>query len=1381
MLGKWPTVLVSAHPSVPSNASNFSSSTNSLAEWDSVAVELCRLFNSLSSVGSGCPVKWTTSGGRQLGQSKDFTVKYDLNSNGGEIALLDEVLADVRESMGPVEHDTFQHPVFHVYLLPAVANSNVPNNLIVPLSNGFLTSNGAGDDLLAYYVNQECLGSCSLYVQISEDPQSVLLSSQSNANQKNTMMINVLADPVSFTSNGPLFPASSAGNARASLEFMQKFYGGILVPFMQRQVQQWTETYYVPRRGLTGRLMSVGRKYFSSSSFAASASNLFGSSSTPSTQNQGQQNTASADGNNGQGKMMKQVPIHSLPSSQSLSNQSQQQQSSRHPASVFPNNNGFGSHSNSGNLFNQPIVTGQHLTPISANNVPLFHAVTPVSGSRAGSAVPSRRASTIASVLGSQSIVYHYSSAEAMLRKLADWLVMLGDYKKAMTIYETVKKDYQSDRAYRYYAGVQEMIGLCTIMASMNQFSGEKRIGAKQGDSGVEAMFESAISTYLDAGFKADAFQTALNFYKAYNVQGNHYSAARALLRIMGEYESTQTGLLCEYAALAFQKCGSLRKYGSWMYMASENYSAALLHVDMYRCLVKADEYYSALRNSGWLDIANNLSYNLAVYFSNHDLKLALDHAAKLFTNSRTSGGIVGSSLVAHGGYLRLFVSLVEQYVKKHGAPAPDAIPDINILTVNITKTEIGLESHISRAQLPSPTLQKSHTRPNEDDEPKPDGKLIGNQDEVAVWEIVYVKLRLQNPFGFQLNIKEAKLNVVFHESKQSQNDKLNAISPSKQVASDSSWIQNIGFQIQNLNNIIVPASSFIDIEFKLIPQVPGTLEIMGLQVYINEHIQLRRDFTHLDENIRKILQVPVTPPMPRLEVELEETAPEYLYSGEYIQLKLKFRNAGKHAISFIKAKLSHPSFFLFDADLANDSSETVSNAIKINSTVDFKHSKTAPMEPDTEQTSTLWLRGEKIGKQEFKFRFEYGGRSTKPRHLHFGFSSLVMPSIRVNAFTRVSDLRPTSHIIGVEVENMLSDKPIEIEKIMLISPKHRLAARNKLKPKTEIDCGRSHVMYFSVDEDSNVGFDIETILANNLKNVLLDAPGITPYPHVNIIKSQHQILNTETDNIVDQTAVLFSQKIKNTWRMNQLDSKYSCIEQSKRANLFSLYSSKDADLVVFWRTFTMGSIENKSLTLRRGQHHIVGMSLGIHEPPIPRSWNMEQMLTANRTGRSLYAQTEFERNLLIKTILRGTSPHDSPIKAVVKCPDSATLNFGPDGYCEFDFELELFYLSSFDQELPCHITLEYDSTDDRPLDLDGAWLGPLNIRGTLGASKDNRKISVPLKYAVVNPGVYDLNRWTLRVMDPLDTSKTLHIFEPKKPAFVRILSAMSEIPAAGL
>lgn len=60
---------------------------------------------------------------------------------------------------------------------------------------------------------------------------------------------------------------------------------------------------------------------------------------------------------------------------------------------------------------------------------------------------------------------YHRSSPEQSIRKLADWSLMLKDFKYAYSTYDLIKKDYTNDKAWVYVASTQEMCTVSLLLA----------------------------------------------------------------------------------------------------------------------------------------------------------------------------------------------------------------------------------------------------------------------------------------------------------------------------------------------------------------------------------------------------------------------------------------------------------------------------------------------------------------------------------------------------------------------------------------------------------------------------------------------------------------------------------------------------------------------------------------------------------------------------------------------------------------------------------------------------------------------------------------------------------------------------------------------------
>ncbi|CAI5757208.1 unnamed protein product [Candida verbasci] len=64
---------------------------------------------------------------------------------------------------------------------------------------------------------------------------------------------------------------------------------------------------------------------------------------------------------------------------------------------------------------------------------------------------------------------YYKSSSQQILRKLADWSLILRDFKYSYSIYDLIKKDYSSDKAWIYVSSTQEMCIISLLLAQTQQ------------------------------------------------------------------------------------------------------------------------------------------------------------------------------------------------------------------------------------------------------------------------------------------------------------------------------------------------------------------------------------------------------------------------------------------------------------------------------------------------------------------------------------------------------------------------------------------------------------------------------------------------------------------------------------------------------------------------------------------------------------------------------------------------------------------------------------------------------------------------------------------------------------------------------------------------
>lgn len=69
-----------------------------------------------------------------------------------------------------------------------------------------------------------------------------------------------------------------------------------------------------------------------------------------------------------------------------------------------------------------------------------------------------------------------------------------------------------------------------------------------------------------------------------------------------------------------------------------------------------------------------------------------------------------------------------------------------------------------------------------------------------------------------------------------------------------------------------------------------------------------------------------------------------------------------------------------------------------------------------------LWIRGDRIGRHTIKLLFSYQSEQDNPaiahRTLRYSIHVQVLPSLKINAFTRPSAATPNEYILGIEVKN---------------------------------------------------------------------------------------------------------------------------------------------------------------------------------------------------------------------------------------------------------------------------------------------------------------------------------------------------------------------------
>lgn len=108
---------------------------------------------------------------------------------------------------------------------------------------------------------------------------------------------------------------------------------------------------------------------------------------------------------------------------------------------------------------------------------------------------------------------YHKHSAEQKIRKLADWSLILKDFKYAYSTYELIRKDYTNDKAWVYVASTQEM---CIVSLLLTQTQQINQTTTRPDRNTLRKIRHDIIEPYLDN--LSYTFKSRLNL-RSYNIK----------------------------------------------------------------------------------------------------------------------------------------------------------------------------------------------------------------------------------------------------------------------------------------------------------------------------------------------------------------------------------------------------------------------------------------------------------------------------------------------------------------------------------------------------------------------------------------------------------------------------------------------------------------------------------------------------------------------------------------------------------------------------------------------------------------------------------------------------------------------------------------------
>ncbi|KAF2143829.1 uncharacterized protein K452DRAFT_268256 [Aplosporella prunicola CBS 121167] len=201
---------------------------------------------------------------------------------------------------------------------------------------------------------------------------------------------------------------------------------------------------------------------------------------------------------------------------------------------------------------------------------------------------------------------YRPDTPEAIMRKLADYAFMLRDYRLASSTYEILRSDFNNDKAWKYYAGANEMTVIATLMTPTH-------VSSKTRSENLDQMLETASYSYISrCASPYHALRTLALGLELLKLRGSSASedaarwAARILeLRLVGPIGHalfTERMGAC-YASI--QGIGTMqwgvrrRKAGLWAVLAADAWVRMEKSVQAEKCLDESAALYGTRAGAG--------------------------------------------------------------------------------------------------------------------------------------------------------------------------------------------------------------------------------------------------------------------------------------------------------------------------------------------------------------------------------------------------------------------------------------------------------------------------------------------------------------------------------------------------------------------------------------------------------------------------------------------------------------------------------------------------------------------------------------------------------------------------------------------------------------
>ncbi|KAL5135551.1 Trafficking protein particle complex subunit 8 [Glycine soja] len=681
---------------------------------------------------------------------------------------------------------------------------------------------------------------------------------------------------------------------------------------------------------------------------------------------------------------------------------------------------------------------------------------------------------------------YDFNSIESQIRVLGDYAFMLRDYELALSNYRLISTDYKIDKAWKRYAGVQEMMGLTYFILDQSRKE-------------AEYCMENAFNTYLKLGSlgQLNATRCGLWWIEMLKARDQYKEAATVYFRICGE-DILHSAVMLEQASYCYllSKPSMLHKYGFHLVLSGEQYKKC----DQIKHAIRT--YRSALsvfRGTTWSYINDHVHFHIGQWYASLGMyDVAVKHMMEILACSH-------QSKTTQELFLGDFLQIVEKTGRTFEVTKLQ-LPVINISSLKIifedyrtfgtssaANTREGLWHSLEEEMLPSFSSAKTNWLELQ-------SKLISkkhSQSNVCVaGEAVNVNIEFKNPLQISIPISgvtlvckySASTGDIRSDENESSVEKDNEADHFRNMSSDNS-----SFMVSEVDFLLGGGETTM-IQLSVTPRAEGTLEILGVRwklsgTIVGFHnfelchpkkiIKGRRKTKHMPNEKFKFM---VIKSIPKLQGSIHPL-PGKAYAGDLRQLVLELRNPSDFPVKNLKMKISHPRFLIigkqenrkseFPACLRKRTDAVLSDVYanpNIMSDTVFLFPEGTSVQGEAPFLWPLWFRAAVPGDISLymSIYYEMGDASSviKYRTLRLHYNLQVLPSLDVSFQISPSRLRLQEFLVQLDVVNKTSSESFQVYQLSSVG--HRweislLQAPDTIFPSQSLKAGQAISCFFTL------------------------------------------------------------------------------------------------------------------------------------------------------------------------------------------------------------------------------------------------------------------------------------------------------------------------------